>query len=313
MPETNTVLPHETDQIFLTDGGIETWLIFKKGFDLPHFAAFEVLNSEAGRTTLIDYYQGFLKLAKQHGLGFVLESPTWRANADWGEKLGHSAAALARINNDAISFLRDLQASADTGGPVILSGCIGPRGDGYDPGQVMTIEEARAYHAAQIGAFKRAQADMITAITMTDTAEAIGLTEAAKAAGIPVVIAFTVETDGDLPTGQSLSEAISEVDGATDQGPAYYMINCAHPSHFERLFKEQGGDWKHRIRGIRANASRLSHAELDEAEVLDDGDPNEFGALHQQLKTHLPWLNVIGGCCGTDHRHVEQVCIHCTA
>jgi S-methylmethionine-dependent homocysteine/selenocysteine methylase len=141
---------------------------------------------------------------------------------------------------------------------------------------------------------------------MTYVDEAIGVTRAAQDAVIPAAISFTVETDGDLPSGQALGEAIEEVDRATDSGPAYYMINCAHPTHFDSVL--DGGDWVGRIRGLRANASTCSHAELDEAEDLDDGDPQDLGARYGELRDRLPALNVVGGCCGTDHRHIGEIC-----
>lgn len=310
MQALNNHLPHTADRLFLTDGGLETWLVFHQGWDLRHFAAFELLNTDAGRRRLTDYYREYLDLAVSHGLGFVLESPTWRANPDWGSRLGYRASDLAAINCEAIRFMEQLRASASSAGPILISGCVGPRGDGYDPGETMTAGEAEHYHAQQIGAFRASHADMVSAITMTNAPEAAGIARAARNADIRAVISFTVETDGCLPTGQPLAEAIAEVDAATDVGPAYYMINCAHPSHFKHLFSTPDVGWQRRIRGLRTNASRLSHEELDAAETLDEGDPHELGALHRALKAQLPWLSVVGGCCGTDLRHVEQICLH---
>jgi S-methylmethionine-dependent homocysteine/selenocysteine methylase len=176
----------------------------------------------------------------------------------------------------------------------------------------MTPEQAEAYHDEQIATFSRTEADMITAITMTNTPEAIGITRSAQSVGLPVVIAFTVETDGRLPTGQSLKEAIEAVDAATGKGPAYYMVNCAHPTHYDTTLATDE-DWVKRIRGLRSNASTMSHAELDEAEELDDGNPVELGRQHAALKGRLSHINVFGGCCGTDHRHVEETCKACAA
>ncbi|MGB5831806.1 MAG: homocysteine S-methyltransferase family protein, partial [Thiohalocapsa sp.] len=221
-------LPHNADRLFLTDGGLETWLLFHQGWDLRHFAAFELLKTEAGRRELTGYYREYLDLAASKGLGFVLESPTWRANPDWGLRLGYHASDLTAINCEAIRFLNHLRASVSSSGPILISGCVGPRGDGYDSGEVMTADEAERYHAQQIGAFRASHADMISAITMTNAPEATGIVRAARNAGIPAVISFTLETDGRLPTGQPLAEAIAEVDAATNAGPVYYMINCAH-------------------------------------------------------------------------------------
>jgi len=300
-------LPQLGGSVFLTDGGIETSLIFLDGIDLPYFAAFDLLKSPEGRSALRKYYSPYAQLAKNRNMGFVLESPTWRASADWGKKLGYGRDALARINSDAIALMAELRAQYETPhSPVVISGCVGPRGDGYDPGKVMSVEEARRYHAQQIDVFSTTEADMVTAITMTNVNEAVGVTLAAKAVQMPVVISFTLETDGRLPTGQSLEDAIIAVDSATNAAPAYFMINCAHPTHFSEIL---GGNeaWAKRIRGLRANASKRSHAELDNATDLDAGDPKELAALYDELYRRLPSLTVLGGCCGTDHRHIEEI------
>jgi S-methylmethionine-dependent homocysteine/selenocysteine methylase len=304
-------LPQLNGGLFLTDGGIETSLIFLEGLELPLFAAFDLLREKAGREKLKQYYLPYVAIAKEQGAGFVLESPTWRASPDWGAKLGYSAEALAAVNRDAIELMHELRAEHETARtPMVVSGCVGPRGDGYDPGQVMSAEEAQAYHAGQISVFADAGADMVTAITMTNANEAVGVSRAARGADMPVAIAFTVETDGRLPTGQPLREAIADVDAATGTGPAYYMINCAHPTHFQSTLAD-GGAWVQRLRGIRANASKRSHAELNEAPDLDAGDPQELGGQYGDLVRRFPQINVLGGCCGTDHRHVHAMGVAC--
>jgi homocysteine S-methyltransferase len=298
-------LPHQTDTKFLLDGGCETTLIFHDKIDLPHFASFTLLETQEGTAVLRHYFQRYLELAQSRGLGIILETPTWRASADWGALLGYDADRLATANKRAVELMieiRDAAQPADI--PIIVSGCIGPRGDGYVAGAEMTAEEAEAYHRPQIEALKAAGVEMATALTMTYSKEAIGITRAAKAAGIPIVVSFTVETDGNLPTGQPLGDAIAETDRATGEAPIYYMVNCAHPDHFSGVL---AGTWLDRIGGVRANASRMSHAELDEAEVLDEGDPEEFGRLHNALVEILPNVHALGGCCGTDHRHVGAV------
>ncbi|HJU31447.1 MAG TPA: homocysteine S-methyltransferase family protein [Hyphomicrobiaceae bacterium] len=305
-------LPQLDGGLYLTDGGIETCLIFLEGLDLPHFAAFHLLQEQAGREALRRYFERYMRIAADDGHGFILESPTWRASSDWGEKLGYSRAALAAVNRDAILLMHELRdVSEGHGMPVVVSGCVGPRGDGYDPGQVMTAKESESYHAAQIEVFAGAGADMITAITMTNVNEAVGVARAAGQAGMPVAISFTVETDGRLPTGDSLESAISAVDAATGGAPAYYMINCAHPTHFADRLESGGVSWMSRVRGVRANASRRSHAELNEAPDLDAGDPVELGGQYRELLRRHPQINVLGGCCGTDHRHVACISEAC--
>ncbi len=312
MPKYRSSLPQRTGTLFLTDGGIETTLIFHEGLDLPFFAAFHLLRDETGREALKRYYRTHAEIARARDTGFVLESATWRASADWGHKLRYSTGQLADANRRAIELCRELRDELETPAtPMVISGCVGPRGDGYDPGALMTADQAFYYHCEQIDVFAGTEADMVTAITMTNTPEAIGITRAAIAADMPPVISFTVETDGTLPTGQPLNEAIEEVDAETDGGPAYYMINCAHPTHFD--FVLDGGEWMQRLRGIRANASRCSHAELDEAEELDMGDPDELGRQYAELRRRFPQINVLGGCCGTDHRHIERIGLSCKA
>ena len=311
MAKYRTQLPQLDGGIFLTDSGLETTLIFHDGIDLPYFAAFDLLRDQAGTQTLRKYFQTHVAIARDAGMGFVLETPTWRASAEWGDQMGYSSAALAAINEDAVALLEEIREEFETAAtPMVISGQIGPRGDGYDPGEIMSPEEAQAYHAAQINVFARTGADLLTAMTITNVNEGIGIAQAAKAAGIPSVIGFTVETDGHLPTGQSLADAIVEVDTVTDNAPVYYLINCAHPSHFADKLDNDGA-WMRRVRAIRANASRCSHAELDEAEELDAGDPVELASDYRDILRRHGHINVLGGCCGTDHRHIVEIGAAC--
>lgn len=301
-------LPQQTGELFLTDGGLETTLIFIDGFELPEFAAFDVLKHESGREALRRYYRSYLEIAREHGAGFILESATWRASASWGGKLGYSTEDLAAANREAIDLLFGLRQQYESEHtPIVISGCLGSSEDGYNPAKRMSEKEAERYHATQIATLFNAGVDMVSALTMTHSEEAIGLTRAANFTGLPVSISFTVETDGKLPSGQTLRAAINQVDTATNPKPAYYMINCAHPTHLNGAF-DDGEGWIRRIRGIRANASSKSHAELDEAEELDRGNPEELGVQCNDLKSALPDLNVFGGCCGTDHEHIAEIC-----
>ena len=298
-------LPQLTaDRPFLTDGGLETTLVFHQGLDLPDFAAFPLLDSAEGRAALVAYYTPYLDLAERLGTGFVLDTPTWRANLDWGARLGYDAARLAAVNQRAVEFVTALAAQRP-GVTAIVNGVVGPRGDGYVVGATMSAPEAAAYHGLQARAFAEAGAQMMSAITMTYAEEAIGVARAAAAVGLPAVISFTVETDGRLPSSQTLGDAIAQVDDATRVAPAYYMVNCAHPTHFSNQL-EISAPWLSRVHGVRANASRLSHAELDEAVELDRGDLEELGALYASLGSLID-LRVVGGCCGTDHEHLGTI------
>jgi S-methylmethionine-dependent homocysteine/selenocysteine methylase len=304
-------LPQQNGRLFLTDGGMETTLIFHEGFDLPYFAAFDLINSKQGRDALKRYYEPYAALAVSSRTGFILESPTWRANKDWAEKMGYDQEQLAAANHDAISLLKEIRHEFEMpDSPFIISGCIGPRGDGYVVGETMSVDEAQAYHREQIRIFAQSEVDVVSAITMTYVDEAIGIVRVAKEFNLPVVISFTTETNGRLPNEMSLQEAIEAVDAATNKGPTYYMINCAHPDHFRQAL-EENAEWVRRIQGVRANASRMSHAELDEAEELDSGNPEELGKLYEELRHQFPQFNVLGGCCGTDHRHIKHICQSC--
>jgi homocysteine S-methyltransferase len=289
---------------FITDGGIETDLIFHRGFELPHFAAFVLLDDAAGRRALREYYREYVALAREHDIGLLLDTPTWRASSDWASVLGYSTQHLAELNRAAVALLEGLR---DARPEIVISGCVGPRSDGYRPETRMSAGEAEAYHAAQIETFAGTSADLVTALTLTHSEEAIGIVRAAQAADIPVAISFTVETDGRLPDGQPLHEAIGDVDRETDAAAAYFMINCAHPSHFQSVLMS-GAPALQRVRGIRANASIKSHAELDESDELDEGDPEDLARRYRELGDDLPQLTLWGGCCGTDRRHLAAIC-----
>ena len=297
-------LPQVAGGSFITDGGMETTLIFHAGVDLPHFASFVLLDDDRGTEVLRDYYLPYIEIARERGVGIVLDTPTWRANPDWGARLGYSPEALADVDRRAVALLEELRAEQPV---VVISGCVGPRGDGYRAEDLMSAAEAERYHAPQIGAFAETAADLVSALTLTYANEAVGIVRAADRAGMPVVVSLTVETDGRLPSGQSLGDAIEEVDERTGRAAAYFMVNCAHPTHFAREF-EEGGPWVERVRGVRANASAKSHAELDESDELDDGNPTELAEQYRDLASRLPNLTVVGGCCGTDHRHIAAIC-----
>lgn len=309
MPLHRPALPQLSGALFATDGGLETTLVFHQGLELPFFAAFPLLADEAGRARLKAYFESYLDTARALGLGIVLESATWRASADWAERLGIAPGTLEALNRRAIEDLVQLREQRQGGHPgaIVISGNIGPRHDGYVVRQRMSADQAQAYHAAQVQCFAGTEADLVSAFTLNYVDEAVGIARAAQAAGMPVVLSFTLETDGRLPDGTPLHEAIEATDAATDAAPAYYMLNCAHPLHVEPALRAAGA-WRDRLRGLRANASRLSHAQLDAATTLDAGDPDELAQGYRRLRHLLPSLAVAGGCCGTDARHVRAVC-----
>ncbi|MBO9533308.1 MAG: homocysteine S-methyltransferase family protein [Solirubrobacteraceae bacterium] len=312
IPELARHLPQCRGERLVTDGGLETDLIFHAGLDLPHFASFPLLDDAEGRGHLTAYYDGYAAIAEVAGAGLMLETPTWRANTDWGAEVGYDQAALDRVNADAIAFVAALRDRYRTESPavgeIVLSGQLGPKGDGYQPAEAADTAAFADYHRPQLAAFKAAGADLATALTLTTPGEALGIAQAAADVGLPVATWFTVETDGRLPDGTPLADAIDAVDAAGS--PAYFGVNCAHPEHLAGAFPDAAGEpqrWARRILGMRYNASTCSHAELDEAEELDEGDLGVLGAGHAQVSAAFPWLTILGGCCGTDSRHVASL------
>ncbi len=288
---------------YVSDGGLETDLIFNRGVDLPEFASFPLVESERGRALLRDYYDGYAAVARRAGAGLTLEAPTWRANADWGARLGYDHAALDKVNRAAVEFLDGVRDSYADLVDVRIIGAIGPRGDGYVTGEAVDPEEAADYHRLQMEAFAAAGVDVAAAYTITSAHEGLGIARAARRAGVPVMVGFTVETDGRVPDGTTLQDAVAMVEA--EERPAGYVVNCAHPTHIAPALEP--GEWLGRIVQVNPNASTLTHAELDEAEQLDTGDLALLTTSYDALRARLPGLSVIGGCCGTDASHIAAL------
>jgi len=304
-------LPQLAGRLLVTDGGLETTLIFHHGFDLPHFAAFPLLDSADGRSALRRYYDSYGAAAQRSGAGCIFDTPTFRASPDWAAKVGYDLDGLRRIIRDSVALLREVRDAWETPDlPVVINGAIGPRGDGYSAAETMDADAAEAFHAPQVRGYAEAGTDLVMAQTMTHTGEAIGIARAAAKAGIPAVVSFTVETDGRLPDGSSLREAILATELATGSSPAHYLVNCAHPAHLAPALVE-GGEWIGRLGGLRANPSQKSHAELNESTTLEDGDPDELAAMLAETRRRYRHFAVMGGCCGSDHRHAEKIGLAC--
>ena len=299
-------LPQLSDDWFLGGAGLETDLMFNHGIEIPQFASHTLLSDPVGREAMAAYHRGFLALARDMDAGFILGSPTWKAHMHWADDLGASEHDLAQANRDAVAFVAGLRREfSDNAKAIVLSASIAPKGDAYALEDLISADDAETYLARQIGWLVDTEADFVAAETFTQSSEAIGVVRTAQAAAMPIVVSFTIETDGNLPTGQLLRDAITAVDDATGSGAAYFMINCAHPDHFSHVLEDD--KWSRRIRGIMCNASRRSHAELNESDILDDGDPVELGAQYRVLKGTMPWLNTFGACCGADLRHVTEI------
>lgn len=306
MSRYRNALPQLSGEFYLADAGLETDLIFNHGIEIREFAAHTLLPDTRGREAMATYFRAFLALAQESNAGFILDSQTWKAHSHWAGDLATNEQELHRSNLDSIAFIAGLRAEfAGNRQPIVLNGVVGPRGDAYKSGFRSVASEAEQYHSTQIGWLAESEIDMVTATTFPNPEEAIGVVRAARSVGLPVVVSFTVETNGRLPSGQTLQEAIDRVDGETDSAAAYFMVNCAHTDHFAHLLEDSA--LIRRIRGLRCNASRLSHDELDQCDVLDDGDPVEFGRQYREVSAAMPWVNIFGGCCGSDLRHVTEL------
>lgn len=299
-------LPQLSEDLFLADGGLETDLIFNHGVEIQEFAAHTLLPDPLTRNIVADYFRAYLSLANEHNAGFILDSQTWKAHMHWAHDLGVNENDLRKANKASVAFIDSLRNEfSGNAKPIVLCGIIGPTADAYAPEDRVGAKKAEEYHSRQLGWLAETAVDMISGTTFPRTDEAVGLVRAAQSFNLPVVISFTVETDGCLPTGRALGDAIRAVDDSTGGAVAYFSVNCAHPDHFFNVF--DGADWTHRVRALRCNASRQSHAELDACEVLDAGSPEELASQYRSILTEMPWLNIFGGCCGTDLRHVTQI------
>jgi len=300
------MLPQQTGSLMTSAGGFETWMQYVDGFKLRHFCGFELLNDARGEACLRDYHRKVVEAAVANGFGVINEGLHYRASRDWGALTGFSREGLEEINIRGIEFYRDFAkeyATAET--PMTVSGAIGPKGDAYNVGRVPDAAEAEDYHSEQILTMRKAGVDQVTAMTFSGVEEAIGFCRAAKAAGVPVVVSFFVVRGGRLKGGESLDEAIARVDAATGNAPAYFMINCTHPTEFEPSLTE--GDWTNRLGGFMPNAVAAETLDLCKLGHLEDGDPEELGDQMAGLARRFGHVNVWGGCCGTDGRHIGQI------
>lgn len=299
-------LPHESGRLFLTDGGTETWLIYKRGLDVPNFSSFHLLKDRAATEAIRSYYRAFAAIAVDHGTAFIFDSLTYRASRDWGALFGYAPEALEDANHAALALYREVASEVGlVGDDVVISGCVGPKDDAYEGGDVLSAEAAEAYHYAQIETFRKADADVVTALSLASSQEAIGIVRAGRAVGVPVAISFAVEKDHRLRSGETLHHAIEAVDRATERAVAYYLINCAHPLDFGPALAHE--PWVERVHGVRANASVHDHAALSRLDHLDEGDADELAGQYADLKARFPHMNVFGGCCGTDDHHVRKI------
>ena len=304
MPKYRENLPLLNNNIFACYVGMNTELLYRDGIDLPGFASYPLLMNSKHKKLIRNYYCNLVDLARDQNVGVILDSVTWVASRDRGAALGFTPSELKSFNIQAIELMAQVREShGDL--PTLLCGQVGPRGDSYAPKDLMITGHAEEYHSEQIETYSITEADLVGGFTFCYPEEASGVVRAAQRFNMPVVISFTVETDGRLPIGMSIQEAIEQVDAETNQGALYFLINCAHPDHLSNSFGE--GQWLKRLKGVVVNASRCSHAELEVAEKLDDGDPDELGVLVGKLRKQNSHFNIFGGCCGTNFRHMKRI------
>jgi S-methylmethionine-dependent homocysteine/selenocysteine methylase len=290
----------------LADGGIETRLIYEFGSHLPEFASFLPL-FRPDRDALVEIYRGYLRVAADSGLPMQLGTPTWRAHPDCLARLGYGEPDdLVRVNAEAVRLLADLRAEAGLEDRVYIAGVIGPRRDGYDPAGAPGAEEARAYHARQAVALAAAGVDFLYAPTFACASELVGVAQAMASTGLPYVLAPVLGQDGRLPDGTSLEDAIGAVDRTVSPVPLHIMIGCVHPTRVRAMQSSATNGLPARVAGLKANASTLPPEELDKLGHLDEGDFRLFAEQMAQLRRDYG-LRILGGCCGTNHRHIAAL------
>lgn len=293
-------------RFYLSEGGTETEFMYKHGFELPHFAIFPLLDNPDAVSKLREMFRSYLDVAAKHEVCALMGGLDYRASPDWGELLGYSPAGLADANMQSIEFLREIAGEYSSQIPeTLIQGLIGPRGDAYERNETITENEAEDYHAVQLETLKEADVDLALAITFNNIPESVGVARAAAKIGIPLGISLSLDSSSKLNSGQSLSEAITMIDKATDQSPEFYSINCSHPLEFEPAIEP--GDWVNRIRGVRPNASKMDKMALCQLGHLEEGDPVELGVLCGDLARRYPHMDIWGGCCGTWDKHLNEI------
>jgi len=306
MVKHTTFPPQKEGCLYLTEGGTETELMYKHGFELPHFAMFPLLDNPKAVSKMREMFRSYLDVAAKHEFSALMGGLDYRASPDWGELLGYSPASLSDANLQSIEFLREVAMDYSSQIPeILIQGLIGPRGDAYERNETITENEAEDYHAVQLETLKKADVDSALAITFNNIPESVGVARAAAEIGVPLGISLTLDSNSKLRSGPSLAEAITIIDKETDQSPAYFLINCSHPLEYELAIEP--GDWVKRIRGVRPNASKMEKIALCKIGHLEEGDPEELGTLCGDLARRYPHMDIWGGCCGTWDNHLNEI------
>lgn len=306
MTAKKTFPSQQNGRFYLSEGGTETELMYKYGFELPQFALYPLLNNHDATSTMRGMFRSYLDVVARNEMNALMGGLDYRASPDWGKLLGYSPAGLAEANHQSIDFLRELAAEYVSDiNEILIQGLIGPRGDAYERNTKITVNEAEDYHSVQLNTLKDANVDLALAITFNNVPESIGVARAAVKLGVPLAISLTLDTHSRLNSGPSLEEAITRIDAETGQSPEFYLINCSHPLEYEPAITP--GNWINRIRGVRPNASKMDKISLCKIGHLEDGDPEELGNLCGGLARRYPHMDIWGGCCGTWDTHIHEI------
>ena len=306
MIDKKTFPPQQEGRFYLSEGGTETELMYKYGFELPQFAMFPLLDNPDAASKMRGMFRRYLDVVAANGMSALMGGLDYRASPDWGELLGYSPEGLAEANLQSIAFLREIANEYTSDIPeILIQGLIGPRGDAYERNERITENEAEDYHSVQLQTLKNADVDLALALTFNNVPESIGVARAAAKIGVPLGLSLTLDSNSKLHSGTSLAEAITAIDAETNRSPEFYSINCSHPVEFEPAIKSE--DWISRVRGVRPNASKMEKIALCEIGHLESGDPVELGELCGDLARRYPHMDIWGGCCGTWDTHIEEI------
>lgn len=309
----STSFPRKAGLLYLAEGGTETEIMYRHGHPLREFAMFELMNKPAALADLKDMYRRYLDVAARHGFAAMVSGFDYRASPDWGEKLGYSEDSLRDMQYKCIDFLRNVAKPYEGQIPrIAIAGCLGPRGDAYSLNRDITATDAEAYHATQMQTLKDCGVDIVWAATINNVPEAVGISRAAARAGLPVNLAFTLDSSHKLKSGPSLKEAIEATDAeAGSARPDGYGINCSHPVEFLPALDD--GVWTRRIRSLRPNAAKMDKVSLCKLGHIEEGDPEELGQMMGELARRFPDIDIWGGCCGSWDKHLDRIAQHVRA
>lgn len=295
----------------ITDGGIETRIMFETNLSMdPELQVAALVPDPDGAAALRSIYESYIKAAGEFGLPIVIGTPTFRASLNFARRAGHGGEESVReLNVGAVRLLRQLREDSDHR-PIFIAGVIGPSGDAYTPGDALGAPEAAAYHRLQTEVLAEEGVEFLFAPTFPAVDEALGVAMAMGRSGLPYVVSFVLDTAGRVLDGTPLTAAIERIDNEALPPPLYYSISCVYPDVAARALEDAARDSKTlvgRIAELKANGSPLGTDELVRLDHIEATPPEPFAELLWSLHESHPVLRVIGGCCGTDDRHIRAL------